>query len=162
LTATAPSTAQVRVQVAEVLKRHPTAQAVGIRSRAHQSWPQQLIVDGRNFRLRWCESPLEARQLLIDESSSSDGLVLLTPLSDEDIGTDVLSTFPRGRLIAVDSSEMLCAAFQARHMDFRLRNKAWMADLLLDHAPPGGYPPVAGGVLDAEPLGGICWITLSV
>jgi hypothetical protein len=107
-------------------------------------------VDGRNFRLRWCESPLEARQLLIDESSSSDGLVLLTPLSDEDIGTDVLSTFPRGRLIAVDSSEMLCAAFQARHMDFRLRNKAWMADLLLDHAPPGGYPPVAGGVLDAE------------
>jgi hypothetical protein len=25
-----------------------------------------------------------------------------------------------------------------------------MADVLLDNAPPGGYPPVAGGVLDAE------------
>jgi PglZ domain len=150
VTVTTPSTAQVRAQVEQILKRDPQSHIVGIRSRLPQPWPPQLMVDGRNFQVRWCESSLEARQLLIGASSSPTDIVLLTPLSDQDIGIDVLSAFPRGKLISIDGSEALCAAFQARYMDFRLRTKEWMADLLLEGAPPGGYPPVAGGVLDAE------------
>lgn len=150
MTTAAPSIAQIQVQVAEILKRFPDAQAIGIRSRTQQSWPAQLTVDDRTFRLRWCDSPLAVRQLLAEHDTAAEGLVLLTSLSDEGVGADVLSCFPRGRLISIDSCEMLCSAFQARHVDFRLRAKEWIADVLLEDAPPGGYPPVPGGVLDAE------------
>jgi hypothetical protein len=150
MTAFAPSAAQIQAQVRHLMNRDPNSSVIGIRARTLGAWPNELAVDSRRFRLAWCESPLAVRQLLTDDVASLEGIVVLTPLSDGGLGADVLSRFARGRLLAIDTSEMLCAAFQARHIDSRLRSKDWIADELLDRVPPGGYPPVAGGVLDAD------------
>jgi hypothetical protein len=150
MTTAPPSTAQIQAQVEHLLKRETRPGVIGLRSRTHGSWPPELAIDGRTFRLEWCESPLAVRQLLVDDPASSEGIVILTPLADDALGTDVVSRFARGRLLAIDSCEMLCAAFQARHVDARLRSKEWIADELLERLPPGGYPPVAGGILDAD------------
>jgi hypothetical protein len=57
---------------------------------------------------------------------------------------------PRARLEQSDRWSALRAAFQARDVDPRLRRQSWLADLLLDRAPAGGYPPASGGMLDLE------------
>ena len=40
--------------------------------------------------------------------------------------------------------------FRVRDVDPRLRSQRWLADLLIDRSPVGGYPPPAGGILDLE------------
>lgn len=153
MTTGTPSEGQIRAQVEHLLKRDPDANVIGLRAGMPGAWPTRLQVDGRTFCLKWCQSPLALRQLLAADpvpAEGAEGIVVLTPLPDDALGADLLSRFARGRLLAVDSWEMLCVAFQARHVDFRLRRREWIADLLLERAPPGGYPPVGGGVLDAD------------
>jgi len=40
--------------------------------------------------------------------------------------------------------------FRARQIDPRLASQSWIADVLLQHLPEAGYPPVASGLLDAD------------
>ncbi len=45
---------------------------------------------------------------------------------------------------------MVSQLFQAREVDSRLASQNWMASLLLENVPPGGYAPVPGGFLDLD------------
>jgi hypothetical protein len=106
---------------------------------------------GRRFRLAWCDSELLIReQLDAVEEDGTDGIVVLTPLDTADLGADVLGRFPHARLDETDRWGALRSAFRARDIDPRLRAHRWLADLLLISAPPAGYPPVAGGILDLD------------
>lgn len=144
----------IKGQVDSVLKRRPNASFIAIRSPVRGAWPQHLDCGERKFRIRWCGSPLEMREILSE--APDDGIVILTDLKETELGSDVLARLCMERLFSVESWRMLGDAFQARKLDPRLRGNDWMADLLLESRPPEGYAPVAGGVLDADTV----WRTL--
>ncbi len=148
---TVPARNQIAAQIEAVLEREPEARYIAIRSGRQTSWPEVLSVRNRAFRLQWCDSALGLRQTLSEaETGGVEGLVLLTSLTDRDLGSDVIARLSRGRVFQVESWDMVGRLFQARELDSRLANRNWMATLLLENAPPGGYPPVPGGFLNLE------------
>jgi hypothetical protein len=144
-----PSPQQLAEQIDGVLQRSPEVRLIGIRSPRRHAWPETIERGGHRFRLVWSDSALELRDQLSGEGQS-DRVVVLTNLPDEAMGADLLARFPRARLLQPDDWQMLRGAFQARDIDPRLAGEEWLADLLLEHAPAEGYPPVPGGVLDAD------------
>jgi hypothetical protein len=147
----APTEAQIAAQLDALLERSPEARVLGMRSPLRRSWPEHLERRGRRFRLAWCDSELLiCEQLDAVDEDGTDGIVVLTPLDTADLGADVLGRFPRARLDETDRWSALRSAFRARDIDPRLRGHRWLADLLLNSAPPAGYPPVAGGILDLD------------
>ena len=146
-----PTRNEIAAQIDAVLERDPDARCIAIRSVAHDAWPEVFSSRSRAFRVHWCESPLMAREALTDaESVGADGLLLLTNLDALDLGADVVARLSRGRVFQIESWEMVRQVFQARAVDSRLDGHSWMAEILLDVMPPGGYPPVPGGFLDLE------------
>lgn len=146
-----PTPNQIKAQVDAVLEREPEARCVAIRSPEAGSWPEIVSVRDRAFRLKWCDSPLSVRQCLTEaEASEENGVVLLTGLDDRALGSDVVARLSRGRVFQLDSWDMVRRLFHARGIDSRLANHTWVANLLLNNAPPAGYPPVSGGLLDLE------------
>lgn len=146
----APSSQQIASQIDAVLQRMPEARLIGIRSPTRRSWPETIERAGQHFRLLWSESGLELRERVAAAEAGEERLVVLTALPDEALGTDLLARFAKARLLQPNIWEMLRSAFQARDVDPRLAGEEWLAELLLEHAPPAGYPPTAGGVLDAD------------
>ena len=149
MTLLAPTTAQIRAQVDAITRHDPGVRALGIWSPARQGWPERIECGQRIFRVAWCESSLAAREALVTAEDGL-GLVLVTDMADVKLGEDVLARLAKARLLRVESWEMVRDAFQARNLDPRIAGKSWIADLLLEHAPRSSYPPVAGGLLDAE------------
>ena len=146
-----PTSNQIVAQVKAVLTRDPEARCIAIRSPTREVWPESLSFGDRSFRLHWCPSSLAARQALIEvEEPHSDGVVLLTHLSDAALGSDTIARLARGRVFQVEPWDMVRAVFQATEIDSRLARQGWMAQALLEYLPAGGYPPVAGGFLDLE------------
>ncbi|WP_174436286.1 BREX-2 system phosphatase PglZ [Azospirillum brasilense] len=149
MTFLAPTTAQIRAQVEAIVKHDAQVRALGIRSPARHAWPERLECAGRAFDLVWCESSLAARQALAGQDGDA-GLVLLTNLTPDVLGDDVVARLAKARLLTVEAWEMVREAFQARNIDPRIAGKPWLAELLLEHAHRGPYPPVPGGLLDAD------------
>ena len=151
MTLTVPTRNQIAAQVEAILVREPDARCIAIRSPAPDNWPETLSLRNRVFSVRWCKSPLAARQYLSEaESGELEGVFLLTSLGERELGTDVIARLSRGRVFQVESWDMVGQAFQAREVNSRLANQNWMAGLLLENAPPGGYAPVPGGFLDLD------------
>ena len=120
-----PSPKQIAEQVDGVLQRSPEARLIGIRSPARRAWPEIIDRGGQRFRLLWSESGLDLRDRLAGLDGEEDRLVVLTSLSDEALGTDLLARFEKARLLQPNSWEMLRAAFQARDVDPRLGDEEW-------------------------------------
>lgn len=146
-----PTTNQIATQVEAVLDRHAEARCIAIRSPARDAWPDSLMVRNRVFQVRWCASPLAARQALVEaEDVTLGGIVLVTRLGDAELGSDVMARLARGRVFQVERWDMVRQVFQANEIDSRLARRTWMAQALLEHLPAGGYLPVAGGFLDLD------------
>jgi len=130
----------------ERLKSPIGPHAIGIRLREPWRYGDAIQVDGSPVAVRWCPSELTIREALLD-ASSTDPVVILTPLPDRDLGLDILSRLDSGRLGRLKPWEGLKNAFKARRLDPRVRRSAWLADILLKNLPEGGYTPATGGVL---------------
>jgi len=160
-----PSVRQIVAQVDAVLRHDRTAAVIAIRAQHDEDWPSTLAVGEREFSVAWCPSPIAVREQLLaladgamddpgpvssESPGKLPGLVVLTPLSDHVLGADVLARFSRGKVFSVEAWDMLRHAFQAKAIDSRLARWFWVAEALLENLPAGGYPPVAGGVLDVD------------
>ena len=145
-----PSAQQIADQIDGVLARSPDARLIGIRASARRAWPDTIERGGHRFKVLWSESALSLREALAAVDGEDCRLVVLTSLSDEALGTDLLARFHKARLLEPSIWQMLRAAFQARDVDPRLAGDDWLVALLLEHAPTDGYPPVQGSVLDAD------------
>ena len=112
----------------------------------------ELVVDARRWRVVQANSVLTAREALSDlEADDPDArLVIVTALAEKELGLDVLARVAKQRVWPVQSWELLRDLFHARAVDPRVASLRWLADVLLEQAPLGGYPPVASGVLDLE------------
>lgn len=147
----APDVPQIERELDKLLTSNPDARVLGMRSPVPRAWPDLIERGGRRFRLSWCPSELEVRERLDTVDTETDeGIVVLTPLDSGSLGCDVMARLPSGRLRQSDRWAVLRGAFRVRDVDPRLRAQRWLADLLIERAPVGGYPPAAGGMLDLD------------
>jgi hypothetical protein len=149
------SLSQIEAQVLAVLDRASEARVIAIQARTQAAWPDTINLSGRPFRLRWCASPLMAREALsaledVPDDQASPGLILLTPLSARDLGGDVVARLARAQVFQPDAWGMVQQLFTAREIDARLGRFRWMAHLLVERASMGAYPPVPNGFLDMD------------
>ncbi|MFD8933899.1 BREX-2 system phosphatase PglZ [Streptomyces sp. NPDC059578] len=112
--------------------------------------------DGLTARIVAAPSPLAVHELLLGhlgaEASGAGGdgpavLVVLTDREQNEIDPAILARAHKPRIEHVDSWDLVRDAFGAEQVDPRLKDTNWAAEALLGAAPPGGWPPLAGGML---------------
>src|SRR5690606_11235795 len=138
--------------VAAVLQKAPDSVAVGIRASGAWQGGESVTVAGEPHPVVVCTSRLAAHEALArhEVDGSERALVLLTPLSEDELGWDVLVRLAKRRLMQLVPWDIVRDLFRAREVDPRITAHRWMAESLLEHIPPNGYTPVATGVLDAD------------
>ena len=146
---------QIEAQALAVLDRAIDAKVIAIQAKTKALWPAAITLAGRPFQLRWCESPLMAREALslLDDTADGQlapGLILLTPLAARELGGDVLARLARAQVFQPDAWGMVQQLFKAREVDARLSRYRWMAELLVERAGMAAYPPVPNGFLDMD------------
>jgi hypothetical protein len=146
----APTFSQIRAKVQAVRRKAPNACVVGIRSPGRYAG-ERLRQDGSvTYRVEQCDSSLAVRIALLDEEPGATVTVLVTALSDQDLGDDVLVRLAGRKLYEINSWEIVKELFSAQTIDPRLRAHGWIADRLLELVPAAGLPLTPGGYLDAE------------
>lgn len=148
----APTEAQVRGVVADVRRHAPQSRIVGIRA---DRWdgPSTIDVNGESFRIALCQSPLHVREELLG-ADPAHGLVVLTGVREEHLGGDVLARLAKRKLQDIEPWRLARDLFHATESDPRLARHGWLAEALVECAPPEGYPAAPAGVLDAERIWG--------
>jgi hypothetical protein len=146
-----PSLPEIRAQVSAILEYDHDARIVAMHAGRRSEWPADVTIDNRTYQLAWCDSPLAARMALRSARQNQiQGLVLLTPLSESDLGADVLARVSRARVFRIHQWEIVSRAFRAKTIDGRLSALGWMADALIERMPAEGYSPTPTGILDAD------------
>lgn len=147
-----PSAALIRAQVQSIREkaRREDPRVFGFKSEGGWSGAPILEIDGEDFVVAPCRSTLEVRERLAQSEDDGQRLILITALSESDLGEDVVARLARRRLASIDPWEGAVRLFQASKADPRLRREGWMANALIESTPPSGYPAVPAGVLDRD------------
>lgn len=107
--------------------------------------------EGRRARIAVAPSPLAVHELVLGHLAAAAEvpkvLVVLTDREQTELDPAILARAHKQRIETVDSWNVVQDAFGAAHIDSRLKDTNWAAEALLDATPPGGWPPLAGGVL---------------
>jgi PglZ domain len=120
---------QLALHVARVLEKNSAAVLA-------YAWPQvwtggdRLEVQGTPFRLEHCESVLQVRECLTNDTDKAK--VLLVTVPESELGQDVLARIYGRQLLHVDRWKMVEEAFGTRQIDPRLYDLPWIADALLE------------------------------
>lgn len=93
---------------------------------------------------------LAVAEALAAAAAASERVVLLVDVDAADLGDDVRARIARGRVVQVAPWRMVQDLFGADSLDPRLVREKWAAGVLVDTAPPGGYPPAPSAVLTLE------------
>jgi hypothetical protein len=138
--------------------------AVLLRSAPEWDGPAEPVWDGgRTARIAAAPSPLAVHELVLDHLAGRAGgveeaggaedeagpavLVILTNREQKELDPAILARAHKQRISTVDRWDVVREAFGAEAFDPRLREASWAAEALLDASPPGGWPPIAGGML---------------
>jgi hypothetical protein len=130
--------------------RHANANPV-LLVRGEPSWPHepvQTTPGGRRLRVVPAASVLAVWEQVT--APREETLVLLTSLSQEELGPGVLSQVFRQRILDVEPWDLVGESFGATHLDPRLRTYAWAGEALIDATPAAGWPRLAGTVLGPD------------
>ncbi|MEV6012293.1 BREX-2 system phosphatase PglZ [Streptomyces sp. NPDC051976] len=107
--------------------------------------------ESRTARVAVAPSPLAVHELLLDHLAGRvpgpDVLVVLTDREQTELDPAILARVHKQRIETVDSWDVVREAFAAQQVDPRLKDANWAAEALLDATPPGGWPPLPGGLL---------------
>lgn len=112
----------------------------------------EVQVNGFVWRIVAATSQLAVREALVahEDAGPGDHLVILTPLDTLALGMDVRARLVKQRVFTLHAWELLNDLFRARSVDPRVARLSWLGDVLLEMAPPSGYPPAPSGVLDLD------------
>ena len=158
--ATLPTPTHVARLVSSVKRKLPSARRIGVHYDGRWNGPATLGSGEGVARVAWCPSALSAREVLL-EAAPEETLVLLTDRTPDDLGVDVMARLAKGKLFSVIPWEILQDLFGASGLDRRLLQERWMADALLEAAPPEGFPPTPTGFLDADTAWG-AWLSFGL
>lgn len=118
---------------------------------AEPVWPHEATLttpDKHEVRVVPCVSTLAIWEQLAAPREGT--LVLLTDLSERELGTGILSEVFRQRVITVEPWDLVAEVFGAQRLDPRLEAETWAGEALLDAMPPEGWPKLAGTVLSRD------------
>lgn len=157
MTTSAPTFGQIRAQVAAIKKQqgYDHTGVFGIHSPARWTGETRHHYGDETYEIIQCDSELAMRVALQDVDEKVTAKVLVTNLSTDQLSTDVKVRLARRKVYAIKKWQIVKELFQAKQADPRIAGQNWIAERLLDLAPPDHYPPVAGGVLDADTVWGI-------
>ncbi len=139
---------QLRSIVEEKWKRDIDAVAVGLHVAPSWQGPSQVDFEFGPANVVRADTVFEIRQALRTAEKNKSRLVLLTSLQQAELGHDVVARLARSRLLDINHWSSLCSLFKAKELDRTVCEPA-IAQVLMDYAPPDGYPPVSAGLLDA-------------
>lgn len=139
---------QVRSLVEDKWQRDIDALAVGLHVAPAMQGPSEVEFEFGKAKVVRADTVFEIREALLSAEKGKHRLVLLTGLQQHDLGLDVVGRLARSRLFPVDHWASLCSLFKAKELDRSILDPA-IAQALMEHAPPHGYPPVSAGILDA-------------
>lgn len=147
-----PSSAHIRAQVEEILgasKGEGASRIIGIRAPLSSEVGERLQVGELELEVVRGRSVLEVRQHLA-ERRGDEPLLLLTPLEESELGSEVVARLARRHLVPIEPWQLVRRRFDAGHIDPRVTGLPWVARALLDLEPATGWPPAPGGFLTAE------------
>ncbi|SCF44458.1 BREX-2 system phosphatase PglZ [Micromonospora mirobrigensis] len=141
----------VRRKVEAWLAEADQADAIALTARPEPLPDPVLTVGGTRVRVVPCPTPLAARAALHDRADG-ERLVLLTELTDSELGDGVLAHLSKQTVRKIDPWDVVRQIFGGvRHLDPTLvRVGRWVADALTDHAPPDGWPAPPGAFLTRD------------
>ena len=108
--------------------------------------PPVLDTDLGPVRVVAAASPLAVRIAMVDHPD--EFLAVLTPLVRDQLGEEVLARAWRHSVRRPSAWDAVTSLFKVTQLDPSLRDDAWMVELLVRLAPPGGYPQPTTGLLD--------------
>jgi len=157
MTASVPTFSQIRAQVAAIRKQPGFGQArvFGIQSLARYTGETRIRFGDDLFEVVQCDSELAMRVALQEQDSEVTAKVLVTRASTDQLSADVRVRLARRKLYTIKKWQIVKELFQARAIDPRIAGEQWIAEKLLEFAPPNQYATVPGGILDAETVWGI-------
>ncbi len=135
-------------QIESIRPKREPGQAIGVHSQSRWQGRDQISVGEETWRVAQCDSVLELRQRLAENSSVP--LVLVTALPTAAVGDDVRARLFKQQLLPVDPWNSLAERFKARQVDPVLRQSTALADVALDALGSNDAPVAPSGVLTAE------------
>lgn len=141
---------QIKAQLQAIQKKHPNERIIAIRIENGLDKVSEIRVDGRIYKVCFCDSSLQVRESLVNFNGSADSLVIITKLDINELEHDIVARLARRKVFQLDPWGILLEIFQARDVSPRLLKQKWMAELLLTEIPAEGYPTTPSGVLDEE------------
>lgn len=152
-----PTPAQIRAQVSAVLGKVPDARVIGIRAPLTVELGESVRIGDTELSVARSDSVLDIRERLAELADEAAPIVLLTPISEAELGADVVARLAKRQLFAIEPWQLLKDRFQARFVDPRLvQHHGWVAQALLEAEPADGYPPAPSGFVQA----GLVWDVL--
>jgi hypothetical protein len=138
----------LRSHIESIGLKRDRGQAIGVHSKSRWQGKSQFLAGQEQWRVFQCDSVLEMRQHLIENSPSP--LLLITALPTAVIGDDVRARLFKQQLTIVDPWSSLAERFKARQVEPALRQSSVIADAALDAL--GSSEPFAApsGILTAE------------
>lgn len=137
-------------RISDQLRMHRAGDNPVVLVRAEPVWPheQSITADGRTLRVVPCVSALAIWDQLARERDTA--LVLLTDLTERELGTGILTEVFRQQVITVEPWDLVVETFGAQQLESRLRGERWAIEALLDAVPPEGWPKLAGTLLSRD------------
>lgn len=131
------------------LARDRAAVAVALKVPAWDGPDSISLEDGRIAKVLNSNSVLGIRDRLA-RATEQDRLVILTSVTEEELGDDVLYRLAGRRIRSVGIWEPLLEAFAARGLDPRLRRQRDLAEALIGLMPSQGYAKAPNGLLTMD------------
>ncbi|WP_406272338.1 BREX-2 system phosphatase PglZ [Nocardia sp. NBC_00881] len=148
--------ATIRRKVEAWLSEGDSQMALALR--ATPVWDDEPILTvGENAnaaRVVPCPTPIAVRAALHDRREG-ERLVLLTELTDLELGDGLLAHLSRGQIRSVDRWDLVRQMFKLTNLDPTIVSSTmggggWIADALAQYQPREGWPPPPGTVLTRD------------
>ncbi len=138
---------QLIAQMETRWSRDPDASVFAFRVDPKWNFPPTITLGEKSLDVVRADSVFQIRELLHEAETAKKQIVLLTKLQERELGKDVSARLARCRVFPIDPHAGLCFLFGAKEVDASIKDSG-LIEALIEYAPPEGYPPIAGGILD--------------
>jgi hypothetical protein len=142
--------AVLRPLLEELHRTRPDEPLIGVQLDGAWDGGDYILLGGQERPVRVCRAPLDVRVASAEQDELGAPLVVLTPLSDRQLGLDLTARFAGQRLLRPSLARAVMQLFEAHDLDRRIAREGWLLRALLEYQPAAGYGPVPSGALTAE------------
>ena len=142
--------AVLRPLLEELHRTRPDEPLIGVQLDGAWDGGDHILLGGQERPVRVCRAPLDVRVASVEQDELGAPLVVLTPLSDRQLGLDLTARFAGQRLLRPSLARAVMQLFDAHDLDRRIAREEWLLRALLEYQPAAGYGPVPSGALTAE------------